>query len=102
MKFDSLSVDEDVHHAVIDLLVTFVSVLLEATKRQQCFRLDRDRLERLVFSPHIDYLSIYFSYCSKFHLTTSSMMSLTAVMPITRTRGKAVVNQEREEICGIT
>lgn len=32
----------------------------------------------------------------------SSLASLTAVIPSTRMRGTAVVNQEREETCGIS
>lgn len=38
----------------------------------------------------------------RFQLTMSSLASFTAVIDSTRIRGTAVVNQEREETCGIT
>lgn len=40
--------------------------------------------------------------CSDFLLTMSSLASLTAVIESTRIKGTAVVNQDREETCGMS
>lgn len=53
---DSLSIDEDVHLAVVHVIVTFVSVLLRRQRDNSvCVRLDHVGIEVLVFCPHIDY-----------------------------------------------